>query len=68
MVANLISKYEIGLVKSLSTANNDYENENNSENVKNEEKYDLEQMHDLGFTLSPKPFNLELSKQRKTRV
>ena len=64
MVANLISKYEIGLVKSLSTANNDYENENNSENVKSEEKYDLEQMHDLGFTLSSKPFNLVLSKQR----
>ena len=26
--------------------------------------YDLEQIHDLGFTLSPKPFNLLLRKRK----
>ena len=25
--------------------------------------YDLNQIHDLGFTLSPKPFNLKLTKR-----
>ena len=64
-MANLISKYEIGLVKSSSTGNDEYKNEKHSENIKSEEEYDLEQIHDLGFTLSPKPFNLVLRKRQK---
>ena len=56
------------MVKSSSTANNDYKNENHSENVKSEKEYNLEKIHDLGFTLASKPFNLVLIKRRKTLV
>ena len=55
-------------MKSSSTVNDEYKNEKHSENNQSEEEYDLEQIHDLGFTLSPKPFNLILSRRRKNCV
>ena len=53
------------MVKSTSTTNDVYENEKHSEIVKSEEEYDLEQIHDLGFILSSKPFKLLLRKRQK---
>ena len=38
--------------------------EKGSKVISEDEEYDLEQIHDLGFTLSPKPFNLVLFKRK----
>ena len=64
-IANLITRYEIGLDDSLNDHETKFDNEKTkySGALKKDVSYDLEQIHDLGFTLTPKPFSLVFRKR-----
>ena len=67
-VANLIAKYEVLLDTQHQSALRSNKDETlikdgADEDAENKENYDLNQIHDLGFTLSPKPFSLLLKKR-----
>ena len=66
-VANLITRYEIGLDDSMRAHKTKFDNEKakHSETSNEDDIYDLEQIHDLGFTLTPKPFNLVLRRRKQ---
>ena len=66
-VANILANFEIILDTSSETSpikTKEVLLENNKSRDTDEEDYDLEQIHDLGFTLSPKPFNLLLRRRQ----
>ena len=65
-VANILANFEIILDTSSETSpikTKEVLLENKKSRDTDEEDYDLEQIHDLGFTLSPKPFNLLLRRR-----
>ena len=65
-VANILANFEIILDTSSETSSIKAKEEllgNENSRDTDKEDYDLEQIHDLGFTLSPKPFNLLLRRR-----
>ena len=66
-VANIIANYEV-----LLDTSNDSIVQNRKRRAPieketcaevNKDQYDIDQIHDLGFTLSPKPFNMTFKKR-----